>query len=336
MAGEDRRSTSDIKRELLEEGKTFSFFQALRLLGFFIGKDRLVSKGQDPIREMVRIRPKLSLAHPGAEIDVIEELETDSPKYRLTANFLGLYGESSPLPTFYTEDLLDADPDSREVAREFVDIINYPLYLHFFRIWTKYRPWLKIVDEKDQNYLDMLFALLGLGVEGMKDEIPGSYQLLRYVGLFTQFPKSAAGLKRLLGDALDEKDLDIVPCIPRTVSIPQDQRCYVGESGNVLGEESYLGECIGDVTRKYRVKIGPVDAYNFRQYLPGTYKYRRIVFLSRIYLMDPYESDLEIELAAGEIETAQLGDGQWSKLGMDTWTFSGDYDKTASTLFELS
>jgi hypothetical protein len=53
----------------------------------------------------VRVRPRLGLGFPLRDIEGIEQDEDG--RYRIEANFFGLYGVTSPLPTFYTEDLID-------------------------------------------------------------------------------------------------------------------------------------------------------------------------------------------------------------------------------------
>jgi len=335
MAGENRGPSVNLKKQLLKKGETFAFFQALRLIRFFLVREKGLERGQDPIKEFVRIRPHLSLAHPPTEIEHIEELPGETPAYLMTANFLGLYGESSPLPSFYTEDLLDEPPENESATRDFYAILNYPLYLLFNQIWTKYRPFLKVVDENDAKYLEILFSLLGLGVNNITDDVPDSYRLPRYIGLFTQTPKSALGLKILLSDALKEPRLEIMPCIKRTVRIPADQRCFLGKSGNLLGKESYLGETIADRTRKFRIRIGPLNEKKFRKLMPGTDSHARIKFLSRFYLLDPFESELELRLDPEEVKTARLGGETWNRLGLDTWVFSGDYKQDAKMTMQL-
>jgi len=333
MAGETRQPAFDLKEEMLQEGKSFAFFQALRLLRLLAGPQSAAD--HDPIRDAVRIRPLLSLAHPPTEIDAIDDLPPGGPQFRITATFLGLYGESSPLPSFFTEDLMEDDSEGGGVNRPFVDLINYPLYLLFYEAWTRHRPYIKVVDEKDQKYFDILFSLAGLGVEGLPEGVPNSYQLLRYIGLLSMNPKSAMGLRQILADALDEPNLEIVPCIPRKVIIPEDQRCFLGRSGNVLGLESYLGETMIDMTRKYRIKVAPIDGNRYRQLLPGTFKFRRMMFLSKFYLMDDYESDLELGLGPGDVDDARLGDARWSRLGYDTWLLAGKDRPPVGAVFEL-
>jgi type VI secretion system protein ImpH len=335
MAGESRGSPVDIKEKLLEDGKSFAFFQAIRLLRFYLAEDKRFRKGQDSIREAIRIRPKLSLAHPPVEIDEINEIPLEQPIYRITANFLGIYGESTPLPSFYTEDLLDEEREGESAARDFLDIINYPLYLIFYRIWEKHRPFLRVVDERDPRYLDILYSLMGMGVKDMREGVKGIYHLLKYIGILSQFPKSALGLKTLLRDVIGEPTVDIIPNIKRRVRIPEDQRCFLGVSGNRLGRECYLGETIEDLTKKFRIKIGPIDAQGFRQLLPGTYKYKRLALFAKFYLIDPFEMDLELVLGGGEAQSSRLGEHFWSQLGVDTWLFSGKCDEPFRVVFGL-
>ncbi len=87
-----------MKSRLLASGERFSFSQAYRLL-------RLLAHREGAQNPSIKVRPNLSLDFPGNDLSEIREVGT--AEYRLTANFLGLYGVTSPLPTFYTEDLLD-------------------------------------------------------------------------------------------------------------------------------------------------------------------------------------------------------------------------------------
>ncbi|HUT55687.1 MAG TPA: type VI secretion system baseplate subunit TssG [bacterium] len=336
MAGEDRRPPPDLKAELLGDGKSFAFFQAIRLLRYYISRDKGLGKDKDPIRSEVRIRPELSLAHPAVEVEEVRALDTEQPSYRMTANFLGLYGESTPLPTFYSEDLIYDSQEGESAVRDFYDIINYPVYLLFYRIWTKYRPFLKVIDEKDPQYLEILFSMMGLGVEKIREDVSSAAQLLKYIGLLSQFPKSALGLKTLLTDVIEEPSIRIEPCVKRTVAIPEDQRCRLGKVGNVLGLECFVGQVMEDRMGKFRVIIGPLSAPRFRLLMPGTFKFRRILFFAAIYLIDSFDMDLELILSEGEVRTARLGDEFWSQLGKDTWLFSGDYGRQVRAGFELN
>ncbi len=319
MAGKDRGAFSDLRLDLIKEGHAFSFYQVIRLLRSFASPDEGSGK-----TDSIRVRPKLSLNFPCADVDRIEALDEEDIRFLITVTFLGLYGVSSPLPTFYTEDLMAEESDDQSVTREFVDVINHRIFLLLFKGWTKYRQFLQVVEEQNPDHLTRLFSLLGLGEEALREDVPDAYGLLRYIGLFSQFPRSALGLKRLLQDALGRVPVDVMPCVLRKARIPEHQRLFLGESGGVLGNDCFLGEEIDDRMGKFRLKIGPVKRGDFQKLLPGGKRCDKLTFLTRFYVTDPLEYEVELALAAGEAQCVCLGRPEWSRLGLDTWSFSGE------------
>lgn len=333
MAGKDRGSSAHLKSDLLEKAHEFSFFQVMRLLRLCIPGSAPPESKRSEEEESIRVRPELSLAFPPADVATIEEVNREKPFYQITATLLGLYGSSSPLPTFYTEDLLDEAAEDMSVTRDFIDIFNHRLYLLLFRCWVKYRLFLQVIEENDPGVLGKLFCLIGLGEQELRKDLPESYSLIRYTGLFTQFPKSASGLKTLLQDALGGIPLEVIPCLKRTVKIPPDQRLLLGPPGNALGENSFLGEEIDDRMGKFRLRIGPLKSDPFHGLLPGRPDHQKLTFLTKFYLLDVLEYDIELILAEKEAETVSLGVSQWSRLGLDTWVFSLDRLAEAKTIF---
>lgn len=306
----------DVSRDLLFGARSFSFYQAMRLLrhGLRSGKE----KDSD-----IRIRPKLALAFPPGDIDRIDRIDNDDQTYfQITATFLGLYGAASPLPTFYTEDLISEQSEDESVSRDFLDIIHQRLYKLVYQGWLKYRQYLQVVEDKNALNLERLYCLVGLGTRALQNEREDNYRLLRYIGLLTQFPRSAMGLKSLLTDALSGLPLTVIPCISRTARIPLDQQCRLGVSGSMMGMDSYMGEEIEDRMGKLGIRIGPLEQADFLRFTPGNEGYERLVSLTAIYLTDPLVLEVELVLAANEAETVCLGDPIRATLGVTTWVFS--------------
>jgi type VI secretion system protein ImpH len=334
MAVTDRQSSAALKTDLIRNGHAFSFFQVMRILKFF-SQDT----GTGPIERSggpanIRIRPELSLAFPPSDVAKIEETVDDGREmFRVDATFLGLYGSSSPLPVFYTTDLMEEAAEDRTVSRDFIDIFNHRLYYFLYRSWTKYRQFLQVVEEKSLKDIERLFCLIGLGEKLFRDDMDYSYSLLRYAGLLTQFPRSASGLETLLVDALDRIPVEVVPCISRKVKIPPDQRMNLGASGSSLGQDSVVGEEIDDRMGKFRLTAGPLHIDQFHELLPGSPGHRKLVFLTRFYLTDQLEYDIKLVLAEAEVRTACLGGRQWSRLGLNTWSFSGDHQGEVNAVF---
>ena len=111
MAGEVGRSSLNLKLELLKKGHAFSFFQVMRLLRLLVSDWERTEEKRVKEGEKIRIRPELSLTFPASDVAKIEEFTDDGPSFLVTATMLGLYGTSSPLPTFYTEDLMNEEAE---------------------------------------------------------------------------------------------------------------------------------------------------------------------------------------------------------------------------------
>lgn len=336
MADKVGQPLSGIKEELLTKGHEYSFFQAirfLRLLGAspFISRDPADRDSTIP----VRIRPNLSLAFPPADIAAIEERKGAEPGYRVTANFLGSYGPASPLPTFYTEELIEEASSDGSVSRDFLDIYNHRTFTLFYLCCLKYNIFLQIIDEKNDEVLERLFCMFGIGKPELREDFEMAFQLCRYIGLITQYSHSALGLSILLRDALGGVPVEIVECVKTIEKIPEELRALVGQANNCLGQCVIGSESI-DRTGKILIRIGPVRMEKFNSLLPGSPEYRKLKTLTEFFVHDRIIYDLELILAENECHTTCLGSPQMSRLGLDTWIFSGDTIGEVSAVFPLS
>ncbi len=338
MAGTDRGTSPDLKLELklslLKEGENYSFIQVIRLLRLFLNAPPAGEGTAAYDHKQLHIRPHLSLGFPASDVESIEERIDDDElnSFNIEATFLSLYGSSSPLPTFYTEELLDERSEEASASRDFLDIIHQRLYQLFFQSWLKYRQFQQISEEEDSSHIDRLFCLLGMGEPEFREKVDKPMDLLRYIGLFSQAPRSSVGLKTLLSDAL-HLPVDVLSCLERKAKIPADQRIQLGTNAVGLGSDSFLGEEIKDRMGKFRIKVGPLDEPDYRAFFPGSALYKKLVTLTDLFVVDPLEYDIEVTMAGQQAQTVCLGAAEWSGLGLDSWLFSGDETGEKSNLF---
>ena len=313
-------------RDLLKRGEQFSFFQAVRLL----------QRAGDGVEhsQHLRIRPKLTLGFPDTDIDCIRALPDGG--HEIIANFFGLYGVTSPLPTFYTEDLFEEEREGRHATRDFLDIIHQTLYSVLIDTWNKYRLALRVVEHLDARVLNLLYAFVGLEDVGLRRSLPGSELLLRYAGLFSQKTRSALGLCTLLADAFSPAKVEVLPCVPRVAPIPADQRLCLGQQAHCLGEDSYLGSEIDDRENNFVVCIADLPEDVFHSLLPGSEGHRKLQFLISFYLIDPLSVTIKLMLRKGEVEPARLSEENWGCLGLDTWLAPAVKSTLAPVTFSLN
>lgn len=322
MAATSGTTSSAIKEQLLANGEQFSYFQAIRLLGLF-GRNAVPDAAAansaanlSTHAVALRTRPKLGLGFPENDIDCIEALPQGG--YRITANFFGLYGVASPLPTYYTEDLFEEQRDGLHATRDFLDIVHHALYPLLFEAWRKYRVQLRILEQGDSGLLNHLYAFTGLDDPQLRaDLLPGSADLLRYAGLLNQRPRSLLGLHTMLADAFSSAQVEIDSCVRTSLAIPSDQRLGLGIASQRLGQDCYLGQQIDDYSSTLRIRLSALSDDLFHQLLPGGEQCQRLRFLTRFYLNDPLQ--VLVELTPCERQSARTNSARWSQLGFDSW-----------------
>ncbi|MDD4355892.1 MAG: type VI secretion system baseplate subunit TssG [Smithellaceae bacterium] len=324
MAGQTGLSTFDIATELLKKGRRFSFFQVMRLMRLLGHDPETVEDAQTFARQVqsLRIRPQNNLSFPASDVASVERTEGETPGFLVDASFLGLYGPASPLPTFYTEDLIRQEADEKSAVRDFLDIFNHRLFTLFFRCSMKYRLFFQVCEEKNPEILNKLYCLIGLGESRHRLDMSHAYSMIRYSGILSQHPRSAWGLETILGDTFSYAPVKVVQCACRRVKIPLSQRLLLGRTGGNLGIDSIIGGQIKDQTGKFRLRLGPLNYLLFQQLLPGSEENNRLSALTRFYLLEPLEYDMELILREGEASCVCLGAETANRLGMDTWIFS--------------
>lgn len=310
---------SELTKTLCRDGRRYSFVQVIRLLRLILKRQGVPERN---LWKMIRIRPDLSLAFPDTDIVSVEERDD---QFRISATFMGLYGTSSPLPSFYTEDLLEEESNDAAISRDFLDIINSRLYSLLFQCWTQYKMFYKVLEEPKDSTIHRLLCLIGFESRSLQEKISDPISMMRYAGLLTLFPRSAEALRCMLSDAVGESGISprisIEQCVPRVVDIPEDQRFLLGVSGSTLGEEMYLGEQVVDSSGKFRIRIGPVPPERLELYRPGRELFSRIRELVDYYLDQPALWDLEIVVSEGG-GAMQIGSPESGRLGWNTWTFT--------------
>ena len=326
MAIETGSDVDTIKSRLLEQGERFSFFQAYRLL-------RQLSLREGKGEGNLKVRPNPSLAFPETDVEAIAEKSGGA--YQLTVNFLGLHGVSSPLPTFYGEDILDDLQHERFGSRDFLDVINQTIYPLFFRAGLKSRPHLRIVEFDDRRLLQILYSFVGISDPDRFQGQPGFESLLRFAPIYSRFPRTALGLKTIISGCYPDSDVQLIEQVVRVLDLEHDQRMCLGQQATTLGEDTHIGQEFACRSSNLRIEMRGVDAKLFQKLLPGGYEFRRLQFLVRHYLVDPLHVEIDLHLREGEIRPIALGQEDWSSLGRDSWLTPDGGDGSAGVRFAL-
>ena len=183
----------NLNRFLLKDGTDLNFFQAVHLLERLFKDKGKVGTGDDMRSEPIRFETLNSLAFPAAEVAGVlppmsfrlqaelldsakrgdeppedldalppigEMLKSGNGPLRMSVTFMGLYGVSSPLPSYFTDPITLKKIEYFEL-KKFLDIFTHRLYSHFYRSWKKYRHFAQFQPQRPDDYTLRLLALTG-------------------------------------------------------------------------------------------------------------------------------------------------------------------------------
>lgn len=314
-APQERETESESRSEDRSNGpleglETWSFFALMQRLEEVFPDAPALGGTQDPDLERVRFRAYPSLGYPAREVQRLA-FDPEAGRVDMTVNFLGLHGPSSPLPPFYTEQVIE-DAANGGVLGTFLDLFNHRLVSLLVRIHQHHRHYLQYRTGAHDQISQMVAALMGL-LPGQEEQL--RVTLLPYVGLLSCYSLSASIIATLIGHCTG-LPVRIEEFVERTVTIPEHQRSRLGETPPELGVDFIVGSDIIDVMGKFRLVVGPIDRATFARLMPDQPLFAEMVELLMLALKDPLACDVRLELDRGELPALTL-DG--ARLGWNTW-----------------
>jgi type VI secretion system protein ImpH len=248
-------------------------------------------------------------------------LQNAQKRYVITSNFLGLLGSVTPLPIFYSEEIVQNEWETgiEDNVKKFMNVFHHCLISFIYRAWSKYRYHVKYELGAKDEISTRLFSLLGFGTDNMLNQLKFyPLYLLRYAGLLLQRPGSASGLKNIIADFLDGATVEITPCVGRRIDIDVEEKVKLGIKNCVLGESFTLGDSVFDRGGQFRVTIGPIGLKLYNSLLPTGYKRSELLELIHLYLTDRLDFEIELILTYDEIPEFQLSATYELALGWTT------------------
>lgn len=264
----------------------------------------------------------LSLAFINADLQTVARNEQQ--QFEISANFLAIYGTSSPLPNYYTEELLESMNQDNPVPRGFLNLFQQRLYESYFEYYSSIE--LNGATDESRHYLQKLFAVAGLGNTSMNAKLSPN-KLLCYAGLLSSKHRTYAGLAHLLGDYCGAV-VEIEPYYLMSRSIPIEQHAFLGQKNCCLGEDSHIGQSYLSSRNNLNIRFKQLNRHTFLQLLPGKALAVDVKELIRVYVLQSLHVRLELQ---GQFES--LSDATVAPiLGEDAWLGQATMDRTIAYL----
>jgi len=300
---------------LLDTPGNYAFVQAIDIATRF-ARDRGLSVG----RELFRFRVNPNLTFPPSDIESLELVQTPDGNVRfdLMLNLMGLHGAASPIPEYFSE-YVSKHQDDPDALRDFFDIFNHRLITLLHSVWLKYRYYAQYIPKAQDKFSTRFFGFIGVGHEKIRQAKSLNWpRLMAYMGLIAFNGEAQGSLESILRHYFGHRHITIIPCIPRWIPVPADQRTLLGGNNSMLGEDFVLGEEMSDQTGKFRICIAALSWDNFISFLPCTEKFIELQTLVQFILRSRLDFDVELRLLPEEIRPWRLGDD--AMLGWTTWT----------------
>lgn len=311
---------SDIRLRNNFSASQYSLFQLIRQI-----------KAEYPTSQ-IQLRPALHRSILQGEVFQATQVGDD---WCIDVNLPGLYGSSSPLPSYFTELLLEQAQQENTLPRQLLDLLNQRLYELKIEIEGKSHPAIQQLEEKNNQWLELATRLLGLPSERLAI-LPRKAWLFRHYHLLTHPYPTAQGLTQLVSSWLENFPVAVEECVIRQVQVGRDSLTSLGKANNSLGKSSLLGNQIIDRNSKLRIKIGPLSHESFSELIRNRKTWRTLRTLISVYLRSPYECELEFSLdAPKQLDAVNLGGLQWGHLGRNAWLLNKQTTDTPASLQAL-
>ncbi len=344
MSSPQRRSTSGVIHQLLQQPQQFDFLQAVRLL------DRWLDGGFPAGRGLARVRFRnaVSLSFPASDIEalVVHAREdnfadlgaipaTAIDRVEVTPAFMGLLGVSGALPLCYTEAIGQRELYQKDTAaRAFLDVFTHRSVVLFYDAWRKHRLPIDLELTAPRRFRRMILSLGGLNAVGERprggaERVPAiSAQALAYYGGALRHQRwSAVQAQRVLAEYFG-LPVHIEQFVGRWYALPELARARLGvqvagqRTQGVLGKSALLGERVWQRNLCLRVELGPLPHARLQGFLPESRGARALSQWLTLCFGTGLTFEVRLRLDRAHIEPTVLHSGRdstRSRLGWDTF-----------------
>jgi type VI secretion system protein ImpH len=113
-----------------------------------------------------------------------------------------------------------------------------------------------------------------------------------------------------------------------------DTLTSLGDPNLQLGVNTVLWQRIFDPQARFRVSIGPLPFARFRDFLPNGTAYEHLTELTRFFVGDDLNFEVQPLLDPAEVPACALGTDDALRLGWSMWLKTEPLDEVTQPLFE--
>ena len=254
----------------------------------------------------------------------IVDFKQEEDMVQFVISFLGLYGNDSPLPRCYHEQVAiqQSIHGAGEVPlQNFLDIFNNRFYWLYYNAWKKYRYYLQVKDEPGNKVMEQISAFFGQGAQFRKETLAVSrFKLMQLSGVLCQRVRSKEGLLIVLREFFSTFNIGVQEFVKSMVKVENRPKVGSKHGANAarLGVHCLVGQWVADYTSRICIVLGPMAFEEFLQFMPEGRSATLLRHLLRLYLNDSLEYDVKLIVKSDGFKKIEWNDSR-IRLGQSMW-----------------
>ena len=306
-----RRQIPDLIEEIYSKPYEFELAQVLKIFEYLypgpeIGEPEALGQ------EKIAFKSRISMSTAGSDVHTVSNV---GDKVVVTVNMLGIAGIQGPLPTPYSEWIVDQLAKKDTAFADFLDIFNHRFVTIKTKILKCYTPTLS----KRLPHLTTLGRTVAslTGFENYQNSV-NLRTIVRYAGLLWHNAHSAVGLKAIIADYFGVKT-SINLLEGRWYNIEPDDQTSLGQQNISLGVDTVLGGRVWSDNTLFKLTLGSMNGFMFRQFLKTGKAYAELQNIAKQYLPQGQKFYINLVIDEQDVTPTKL-DGK-SALGWTSWIY---------------
>jgi type VI secretion system protein ImpH len=271
--------TDHIREFIRDNEHQVEFFQLMRVIAAYLRgvepsnplDDFEQNDWDENFRKYVRINPSLSTAFPNRDISSIKINEKN--QFLIETTFFGLYGVTSPLPNFYSEDISRLSSLGYNNARRFLDIFNHAAFPLLLKAITRFRSSTGLQEHLSPRQRSRKASWIGLATPAFMNRYNEWPRLLEISTVLSSPHPTASGLAAMLQVIVQSGKVTVHPCATAKMPIPAQNRWRLGFQASTLGDDAVVGQFVDDRRNQVGVEFEGQEHFDLQAILPGGCRY---------------------------------------------------------------
>lgn len=287
-------------------------------------------ESQEALYDRILFKTNPSLSFPKSDIqDISFRLMEENIRVDITLNYLSIFGASSPLPSHYSEKVLE-DRTGKHILYDMLNMLNHPLKKMLYPIWEMQRYYIRYRPDLQDTFSKYLASFFGLREtltqeQGALTELD-LHKFFAFGSTLSMHHQTSSTLRAFLQHYFDYNRISIIENIIAKTFLSENQQAILGKENNQLGTSMSIGTFLLSRTLSYRIVFHDVAWEDLPAFGANGRIRKKLEILLKALLKTPLKHETAITVNHDEIRPCIMGENL--SIGIQSWIGSVQEDQT--------